>query len=353
MSHAHRVLSQAGPQESTNRLSLIWLSSLTTLSSLILRLVYQNAVRGRMRPEPKRWMLMHQRKEHHRRQPMPHYPALQRAADDASHGAQRTFLLLNKIQLILLVAATFASGWDSASISIQRYLAIATSIFMLVVLAISSALRIGRFDERWFRCRIFAEHARAAVWFFITSPSREVARKEYFQAIRNLRQELPDLAREFTVDDSSEYLITDWMQASQALPVHQKITLYEETRLNNQITWYRAKGQLHLLREKQWFWTIFITEFFALGCSAIQAWLLWHFDLVGGIAALSASFVSWSQTKRFSDLGTSYAVAADDLRRTRKIYDEIEKDVELEQLVKQVEMIISREHAMWRARRVC
>ena len=277
------------------------------------------------------------------------YPEVVEAADRASRAAQRSFLRLNQAQLLLLAVIAFISGWSGHSRDVQRDFEIGVGLLMLAVLAISSALRVGRFDQHWFQCRAFAENAKTAVWQYVASSPEEDGKSEYLKTLGHLHQRLPEIEKDFAYN--SGRLITEWMHTSQLLPSDKKSEMYVSQRLDEQIEWYSHRAAVYIRREKQWFWATFILEFVAVACAGIQAWVLWRFNIVGSIAALSAGFIAWSQTKRFSELGSSYTLAAGDLSRLRELHGKPGSDLELQYLIQRVEAAVSREHKMWLARR--
>src|SRR4051794_34031236 len=105
------------------------------------------------------------------------YPALQHSADVASGSNQRDFIRLNVVQLAILALIAFIAGWTPASPGYQRGAAIAVFVLMFIAFAVVTALRIGHFDDRWFRCRAFAENIKSAVWFFVMSAPGDKSNK--------------------------------------------------------------------------------------------------------------------------------------------------------------------------------
>jgi SMODS and SLOG-associating 2TM effector domain 1/SMODS and SLOG-associating 2TM effector domain 3 len=225
---------------------------------------------------------------------------------------------------------------------------------MLVTLCVSTALRLGKFDDRWFRCRAFAENLKSIIWRFVmTSPiAADDAEAIYLSEVRELKKRLPDLEKEFIVHGGSGDLITAWMRTTQALPISSKTALYRKDRLEDQITWYSEKASQNARSETRWFWFVFVVEFVAILCAAYQAWQLKEMNLVGGVASIGTAVIAWSQIKRFSDLDTSYAIAAGDLRSIGTARQKVETQVQLDLFVHEVETAVSREHSMWLARRV-
>jgi hypothetical protein len=286
--------------------------------------------------------------------PSREFPALEGAAEAASAESQRTFLRLNIAQLTLLSAVAFLSGLSFSRPACDRPLAWTVCGMMLVTLCVSTALRLGKFDDRWFRCRAFAENLKSIIWRFVmTSPiAADDAEAIYLSEVRELKKRLPDLEKEFIVHGGSGDLITAWMRTTQALPISSKTALYRKDRLEDQITWYSEKASQNARSETRWFWFVFVVEFVAILCAAYQAWQLKEMNLVGGVASIGTAVIAWSQIKRFSDLDTSYAIAAGDLRSIGTARQKVETQVQLDLFVHEVETAVSREHSMWLARRV-
>lgn len=286
--------------------------------------------------------------------PAPTYPTIRNSADRASSVAQRTFLILNRAQLTLLTLTAFAAGLTFSSPARQRGAAWCICVLMFLTLILSSALRVGKFDDRWFRCRAYAENLKSAVWRFVMSHHDHTRASEtaYLSEIRQLNERLPDLQGYLAKYGVSGAFITDWMRSAHSLPFDQKIAMYREFRIKEQADWYSDRSKYNSRMEQAWFWLIFGSEFVALVIAAIDAWQLPRFNPVSGIATVGASFIAWFQLKRFSDLGTSYAIAATDLEQIGETHMGITTQHEIDVMVQEVEAAVSREHSMWLARRL-
>lgn len=284
----------------------------------------------------------------------PSYPPIRISADKASAVAQRTFLILNRAQLTLLTLTAFAAGMTFSSPAHQHWAAWCICVLMLLTLVLSSALRVGKFDDRWFRCRAYAENLKGAVWRFIMShhDGTRASETAYLNEIKQLNERLPDLQGYLAKYGVSGALITDWMRSAHALPFDQKIAMYREFRIKDQADWYSDRSRYNSRMEQVWFWLIFGSEFVALVIAAIEAWQLPGFNPVSGVATVGASCIAWFQLKRFSDLGTSYAIAATDLQRIGETHVGITTQHEIDVMVQEVETAVSREHSMWLARRL-
>jgi hypothetical protein len=283
------------------------------------------------------------------------YPSLKQAADAASALSQRRFLALIIAQLWILVLTAVTSGWTPADPAFQRGVAIVVAILMFIALGIATTLRLAKFDDRWFRCRALAENIKSGVWFFVMSPAISVAEAEaaYLAEVDQVQKRLEQVAKEVALHDVGGPLITGWMRETQRLPLDEKVRLYREKRLEDQRGWYLNRSQYNTRREAWWFGGVFVIEFAAVAYAALQAWRLWQFNAVGAMAAMSVGLIAWMQTKRFSDLALSYGIAAGDLRRIAAEREHVATEEDLENLVKDVETAVSREHSLWLARRTC
>ncbi|MDR5729810.1 MAG: DUF4231 domain-containing protein [Terriglobia bacterium] len=283
----------------------------------------------------------------------PDYPPLRNAANRASISAQRVFLRLNRIQLLLLTSAAFVSGVQFKNPEHQHEESWVVFVIMLTALAVTTVLRIGKFDDRWFRCRAYAENFKSLVWLYVMSAnaSSDSSEQEYLNSIAHLKERLPDLQKEFARYGIAGKLITDWMCKARSLTVEHKLAMYHALRIDDQMNWYSDKAKFNSRKEGEWFWSIVVIEFLAVAGAALQANQLLQLNPVSGIAALGTALIAWSQIKRFSDLGTSYAIAANDICEIAESHRRVETQAELDVFVQQIETAVSREHSMWLARR--
>jgi hypothetical protein len=280
-------------------------------------------------------------------------PALKRAASAESIAAQNLFLRLNLTQLALLSASALLSGWHPLDPDCQRGVAIGVFVLMVVALAVALALRIGRFDDKWFQCRAIAENVKSAMWYFIMRDSGlpNSGEARYTEQLREVEDRFPELKKALVVRRGFEPDVTQWMRETQQLGLQSKLSIYRDLRLNDQMRWYQSRAKLNAEYESRLQWMIFVLEFIAILYAALQAWQLLPFNAIGFIAAISAALVAWNQTKRYSDLANSYSVATEDLRRIAAASSGDLDIVGTGRFVRDVETAISREHSIWLTRR--
>lgn len=283
----------------------------------------------------------------------PAYPEMHKLADDASNRAQSVYLWLNIVQIILLCAAALISGVNPLRADNQREVAVLVCVVMFVSLGVWMALQVGRFEVRWFKCRAFAENSKSVVWKYVMAEPYGCEPKEllFLKEWQSLKERLPELQREFAIAASSIDLVTPWMREISALPIKDKADCYRRLRLNDQLKWYAGNSAKNRARQSAWFWTIFALQCVIIAIACIQAYLLWKVNLVGFTVSAVAGMLAWTQTKRFSDLATTYAIAAEDLTEIATKYSIVETQDMLNAMVGDVEDAVSREHSMWLARR--
>jgi hypothetical protein len=235
--------------------------------------------------------------------------------------------------------------------------AVVALILLLGVTGISIMMRILRLDDRWFAARALAENVKSAVWRYVmkSAPETPEAQRgsddEFLAGLREIRRRFPERATKTAAYLQGNEDITQWMKAVRKQSFQQKLDLFLERRLGDQLSWYTRKARENAILETQWMIGIIVLELVAVLAAALNALLLLRFNVVPGLAASASGLVGWIRTKRFSDLANSYTVAAEDLRQLRARADSVQDEASLAALVNDVETAVSREHSMWMARR--
>jgi len=142
------------------------------------------------------------------------------------------------------------------------------------------------------------------------------------------------------------------MERNRTAAFDERVRTFREERLRDQRAWYTAKARANSASERRLWAAILCLEMVGVLSGLAQAWLLLSVNPVGGIAAVSAGFIAWLQTKRYSDLASAYTVASDDLARLDAQFDAVVNPIEFERLVREVEAAVSREHSLWVSRRM-
>jgi hypothetical protein len=286
------------------------------------------------------------------------YPALWRSGDAASRRHQKHFLLLVRIHLCLLAATGLIAAWnpsDPCNDKLVSWLVVAT---MLAALVVSFAIKQLKLDDAWFRTRAFAENAKEAAWRFMMQPCEgsgsgaDDTRSAYLDTLQKIRGRFPGMDKEIATEGDTGAEITQKMQAARVMSIADRCKLYLQDRIQDQLVWYTDKARANAKAETRWFCIILALESLAVLAAIIRVSFAEEFNPTGGVAAIAACLVAWLQTKRFSDLANTYAVAANDLKMIKERYGQASTEDALHKLVDEAETAISREHRLWVEKRI-
>jgi hypothetical protein len=285
------------------------------------------------------------------------YPALWQASTNASAGCQRVYLFWVRLHLGLLAGTGVVAAWNPASVVADRGVAIAVGVMMLAALLIGLGLRIGKPDDAWFRARAFAENAKGAAWRFMMKPkpsdqaADEAEEKAFLEELQQVRGRFPQVERHLSKHDPGGEELTAKMREVRAMGLADRLAFYRKHRLQDQIDWYRKKAKINADAESRWFVIILVVEGLAIIAAVWRMMNTHEYNPTGAVAALTACFVAWVQTKRFSDLANTYGVACRDLNGLNTRAEHVHDEAQLQAFVDEVETAVSREHRLWVERR--
>ena len=77
----------------------------------------------------------------------------------------------------------------------------------------------------------------------------------------------------------------------------------------------------------------------------------WEISIVPVLMTGAAALIAWGETKRYRELGQSYALASQELEEQEAIAHSIVDEAEFLEFIDTVEEAISREHTMWCVKR--
>ena len=127
---------------------------------------------------------------------------------------------------------------------------------------------------------------------------------------------------------------------------------YADNRIKDQLTWYANKAGFNRKASNSFFWALIVINSLALICAILRIKFVdvpyWPTDI---FVATAASLLSWMQAKRFSELASSYALAANEIGFIREQSMLPTTDDEFSVFVRDAENAFSREHTQWVARK--
>jgi conflict system pore-forming effector with SLATT domain len=291
------------------------------------------------------------------------YPALFRAADEASLAAQRNYLRLTWGTLILLVtgAALAAVSSEFASVaSAMSALAMTSAIVLAVSLLLTLYLKTSKLEQVWYGGRAVAESVKSMMWRYIVGadpysadlvPAAEADRK-FLSELGSIVKERKQLAFGFGGEFAEEPQISERMRAVRAGNLDERKTVYVSERISGQRRWYGNQAKLNRSAENKYFALIAFSQLCALvAAMALVEWPGSKIKLTGLFTSVAAAFIAWLQIKQHKELSQSYSVAELELSFIQEQAQFVKNDRDLSNFVADAENAISREHTLWIARR--
>jgi hypothetical protein len=224
---------------------------------------------------------------------------------------------------------------------------------MFLALLIGLVLKMGGLDDAWFRARAFAENTKNAAWRFMMTPQptdqADIEREErgFLEELQQIRGRFPQVEKHLSRFQDDGYEITTKMREVRALSTLDRLAYFKLHRLENQIGWYKKKAKMNATSEQRWFYAIIVADGLAVIFAVVRLLTDIEYNPTGGIAALAACLLAWTQTKRFSDLANTYGVASRDLNGLATRADHVHNEDELRAFVEEVDVAVSREHRLW------
>lgn len=248
------------------------------------------------------------------------------------------------ITIAFLTAIPYCSDIDDRII---RYVVVSLSI---VVLGLIIFQQNKNYMQGWQNARFIAESVLSNAWLFsfqigLYNDTKKKASEIFIDNIDTITKEV-ELKNFLSMYSSPLPTIGDWMVYLFDEPdITKKKNYYIKHRLDDQIGWYTKKSKYNLDKSNLWF--ILSLILLILGIILTLFIPLNQFSILGLVSTITASILTWRQTKRFDELKVTYAVAAKELISLKAKF-ELENDVpDIQKFVEEAEKSISREHKLW------
>jgi hypothetical protein len=170
--------------------------------------------------------------------------------------------------------------------------------------------------------------------------------------LRELLNENKHLAPLLAGPDATGQQVTSYMEGLRNAAIGVKRDVYLSQRVVEQQTWYLQKSADNRRSRNVWFVLLVVFQMAAGGAAvllAVDPAFPWKAAAVFG--TLASATVAWGAIKRYQELAQAYGLAAQELSLIAARAPHVGTDVELARFVNDAETAISREHAMWVARR--
>ena len=287
------------------------------------------------------------------------YPAVFLAADRASAGAQKKYLRVSRVTLVLLVSGAGLAAASPVFACVRLALAIASAIVLAASILLTLYLKARKPEHLWYGGRAVAESAKSMAWRYMAGsapypaglPSAEVDQK-FALALRSIVKEREQLSFGFGGEFSKQPQISDRMRAVRAGTLDERKGVYLAERISDQRAWYGNQAASNRAAENRYFVIVFASQLAALAAAiALVSWPDSNIRLTGFFASLAGALIAWLQLKQHKDLAQSYSVAELELGFIEEKARHITSEQEFSDFVSDAENAISREHTLWIARR--
>lgn len=281
-------------------------------------------------------------------------PGLYQSANQASLDAQENYFGGLRWYLILLIAAAFVSYARPTDI----VGALLSASLFLVTLGILIFIRVKRPDDTWYNGRAVAESVKTRAWRWMirAEPYQncqdiEIVSKEFIGDLKAILSQNKSLSHSLQSTSAVEAPISQTMRDVRAKSVSDRLAIYIDQRVQNQIEWYWGKSRFNKRRAQQWFWVSVV-----LHSSAI-AMLLYRIKEpalslpIEVIATAAGAALTWLQAKKHNELNSAYALTAHEIVLIKGESDSVHSEEQLSEYVVNSESAFSREHTQWVARK--
>jgi SMODS and SLOG-associating 2TM effector domain 1/SMODS and SLOG-associating 2TM effector domain 3 len=275
-------------------------------------------------------------------------PLIATASDESLSRAQRRYIAVTAVSLVLLIIASIFgivhsdwAGWASAA--------------AFTVALVLNALGVTRNSRRrWFDGRAAAESGKSLVFKYAVggdplglgvANAPDVLRER----LDELRTELDELGADARVAAPADMAALDALRAS---PREVRADAYRDQRLADQQRWYTTRAGEYRARARLWRAITIALQALGIVGAALKGLGVTDIDWLALAATAAASAAAWVETRDYDVIARSYDFAAHDLGEAlERIERESVDEGTWSRFVADAEDAISREHTMWLARR--
>jgi len=286
------------------------------------------------------------------------FPNYSQAASTGAVTAQNKYFKLVGIDLVSMIIASALSIYNYQAEESKQWFYVISGLLLLGSIVLTFLLKIKKYEEIWFHGRAMAEECKTLSWLYICrskpfeTEDAQTAQRAFRSAIVNIADRHRDLVKSLDPQIISRKLITPRMEEIRAMSLLERKDYYRKNRIESQILWYTEKAGYNMNKYNFWFWIIFFSQ----ATSVISIIILivrpsFEWNLVALFTTISATALSWLQTKKHQELSHSYLAAVDQLNVILYDIDDLNTEEEFSNFVLKSEGAISLEHNLWISRR--
>lgn len=287
------------------------------------------------------------------------FPSLYRCADDASASGQTWYLRWVTINLSLLLIGAVAGSIGLTDSGNKRIINTMAAIIFFGAVGVTILIATRRWERIWYAGRAVAESTKSLTWKFVCaadpfplSMPPQDALELFTTSLRELLSENKHLAALLAGPDATEPQVTTYMVGLRSAAVGVKRDVYLSQRVSEQQVWYSRKSADNRRRRNVWFFLLVAFQMAAGGAAVLIAvYPAFPWKAATVFSTLASATVAWGAIQRYQELAQAYGLAAQELSFIASRAPYVTTAAELSRFVNDAETAVSREHAMWVARR--
>ena len=281
-------------------------------------------------------------------------PGLYQSANQASLNAQENYFRGLRWYLILIICAAFISYARPSDI----LGALLSAGLFLITLGILIFIRVQRPDDTWYNGRAVAESVKTRSWRWMMRAEPyedcdnvEIVSKQFIIDLKTILDQNRSLSHSLQSTNTAKDPISKIMKDVRSGSVADRLAVYIDQRVQNQVEWYWHKASFNKRRAQQWFW---VSVFLHVTAIAMLLYRIREPALslpVEVIATAAGAALTWLQAKKHNELNSAYALTAHEIVLIKGESDAVHDESQLSEYVINSEAAFSREHTQWVARK--
>ena len=283
------------------------------------------------------------------------YPGLYNAANDAAISAQQRYYFFLGFYLWSLVASAAISPFVGCS----HWYAIAAAVIFFSGLFLSIYFAVRKLDKAWYSARAVAESVKTRTWRYMmrsepygSNQDDSLVDSQFLEDLNTILNQNREITSELSGLSSLQSPISSQMRSIRAMDVNQRSKFYLENRIQDQNMWYANKAEFNRAKKNKYFGIIVFMHAAAIACILLRiAHPDWSFLPTEIFIVLAGSALTWVQSKKYSELFTSYNFTAHEIAILSAKALQFSDEKGLSSYVNDSENAFSREHTQWIARK--
>lgn len=281
------------------------------------------------------------------------YPNIFTKVDSYSVKQQRrNFLLLGAelVASVIVAVAGYLAYWCTSASIVQMI-----ALILLLIFAVIGHL--SHYESRWYTSRSIAESIKTIIWRYsmraepFDGNNGHEDRELFHKRISTIIKSSDSFTKAFSWDDEAEVITEAMVKMREASEEH-RMKFYERHRISDQQRWYSAKASHAKKCKNICFSTVIVLIVAAIALCALELFQSGVMHLpIEAIVLMITSILTWMESKRYSELATSYNQTLLDIKLLHsEFFDSIESNG-LSETIADAEAAFSREHAQWISRK--